>query len=1389
MASQKLMQILLLFACLRIGEARKPGPEIAVGTFNSCGLLNKSSFMSHLPQGVYGATETHLTSLGQQRVKSELHHHVPGARISHGHAVKPVSSSVATIGGKASGVAIMSHLPLRALPSQWDPEMWHSSRIHAAAVFADPVWIKLGVCYGFATDPNSVQTIEATDKLLAQLTQRIVYDAKGPRAIVGDFNNAKLPFKQLAVWKREGFVDLQTWAAEAWGHQIQPTSQHTSTIDHVWVSKELLPFLKRVEIEATLFPNHSVVAGIFDGFKALQSIQVWPKALAIPWDVIDASDLHTDDLAKPSAKATSQEVYRSILTRMETAVDRQLQAKGKPKLLPQQKGRATVLGPSQRKMPIVPLKRSRANEVEITFMGEQFHHVQWCRQVRRLQSLLHSFRSAPCSNLRNQQELLWKSIKAAPGFPGGFAKMWLQRTVVLPNSPGCLPRRLPSEAIVNCIFCTVKAQFQQLEKELNHARLTSAKQRRSSNPNVVYRDVARQQSLPVQTVVTSRVVTITEVTDDGLQIHYEPPTLDSNVPVWSEHGLITTASHEPGILTLPTKQGVEEGQVLRQESNVDNWEATCDQAKHIPTTLKAFEEFAHLADLALDAGKTYVWALNPTSRTALKAAKLNVSLSEKDLGGHMNYSRRNTIASIKSRIKSHAELWTWIARSTATEAQKLKVVATVAWPRCLHGITGTYIGPDHYAKLRSACMSALGWQKKGANPQVQLGLKPHPHADPAYWALKQTVLNMRKQAYLSHEVFAIVDRVCQANPVRYQQGPAGAFLQRIHSIGWRWEGQGWIQDHEQFQWHLLGSPFKAVLTRLEHAWHKAVASQINSRDSFQGIHAVDVPATFRHMHKRPADHQGLLRTALNGTFYTRDKLVHTGKVPDGICQWCSQPDSTHHRNWECQGFQTMRPCTLEQVPQPLNEVACLVDRGWCIEPPSFVAFRRALCEQPDLADVFETMPLEDDYAVHLFTDGSAAFPTKPAIRLSSWAVVQADLKADEFQLVALGGVPGFIQTSPRAELTAVISAFLFGVKFCNLFYIWTDCQLVVDGIRDFASHGPPSAATADHDLWDRLWNLWKQATQVGQLGKIIKLRSHQEPSVYSDVIERWAIRGNDAADHWAERARTALPPPLREAHAQAVRDFRLQSAAQEKVHSTLCAVGMHSVETKQARRQSDDQVLEEVDREADPQAQVSFCPLPSSCPDGGSALGANAELLFRGGRLSAKMGDIVRAAYTLPGHHWPRRIIIEKLRSVAAELQPTRVVFVDLRTADPVIACEGRKFSSDEGGLDLRQLGYESSMAGDLGRCHRFAQQTICITCHCLGELQDEDNIYVDVVSAFPDAPEGMGGLIFGVRRGEEDAQVAAAGAWIPGQAHLYLFTVSQRQGKWEAFSLAEHDV
>jgi len=108
------------------------------------------------------------------------------------------------------------------------------------------------------------------------------------------------------------------------------------------------------------------------------------------------------------------------------------------------------------------------------------------------------------------------------------------------------------------------------------------------------------------------------------------------------------------------------------------------------------------------------------------------------------------------------------------------------------------------------------------------------------------------------------------------------------------------------------------------------------------------------------------------------------------------------------------------------------------------------------------------------------------------------------------------------------------------------------------------------------------------------------------------------------------------------------------------------------------------------------------------------------------------------------------------------------------MACEGRKFSIDDGGLDLCQLGYHSEVGPEFSFSAVINFEGDCTESRlfdfCNGV--EEDNIYVEVVSGFGDASD-VGGLIFGVRRGSEDAQVAAGGAWIPGQPHLYLFTVS----------------
>eukprot|EP00438_Fugacium_kawagutii_P016540 Skav227301 [mRNA] locus=scaffold2645:246411:250984:- [translate_table: standard] len=750
---------------------------------------------------------------------------------------------------------MLSHLPMRPLTSEWEPDAWKSSRVQAVAVYANPVWIKIGVCYGFACDPQSTNTIQSTDRLLSQLTQRIVHDARGPRAIVGDFNNAKLPFEQIRAWKRAGFVDLQTCAKEAWGRAIEPTSRHRTTIDHIWVSSELLPFLRSVEVESTLFPDHALVMGHFDGFEGVQSISIWPKPL--PWEEVSPDSME-DAQVPPPLQGTVDERYRRIMHLTEQSVDDALRGQGKPGLLPQQRGRATTTAPVQKQHPVIPLRRSRKSETQVTFMGEQFQHVQWCRQVRRLQSLANMHRSHAKATL-GQKEALWKSIKQAPGFPGGFAKAWLQRTVVLPNSPPCLPRRVPNAEVVQSILATMIRQFEQLEHELNQVRWQSAKQKRKDNPNMVYQDVARQKSMLVQTQVHSTVVEVTNISDDHLTLEYHPHALALDQPVFAEGGLLSIASHEPGRIQLHQKEHVDVQTTLRQE----------------------------------------------------------------------------------------------------------------------------------------------------------------------------------------------------------------------------------------------------------------------------------------------------------------------------------------------------------------RETPCFLLKGWCVEPPSFSALRQALCTQPDMTDQFVCEAVPCDEILHLFTDGSTQDPAVQPIRISTWALVCADLHRDTFVPCSIGGVPGFVQTTLRAELTAIISAFRFGIRTGRCFYVWTDSQVGYDGILRFRVDTTINVNQADHDLWTILLELWRAASEAKLFERVVKVRSHQDETAYSDVVEKWAIRGNDEADKWAVIARQHLPVALRKIHHQAKLDYHQYSRCRDQVHDTLCAVGTQSVESKPARDVCNDLDWEEVDRARDVTELPSFSGLPSMLPENcGGALGDNAKRIF-----------------------------------------------------------------------------------------------------------------------------------------------------------------------------------
>ena len=1432
----------------RIGEAAHPGPNPHIGIANPTGALHKGHLFQEASDlthpTIWALSETHLTQEGIHKFRQEIKFQHDKWKYVPGSPAPPLTNAPGCVGGKATGVGILANVPLRALPNDWTDEMWSSARLQACAIRLQQQWVKLGVAYGFAKQAHTRATREATDHILEQLTERVVFQSKGYRIICGDFNQEDPEaLDQFTIWRNQGFMEIQDVAAQKWGYRVQNACHGKTRKDHVWISPELIPRLVDVRVDSTFFPDHAIVVAEFLEFAKEPPIPIWRKPATLPWEHVDlpAFQVHPPPGTPPVYGMTE------VFAQLEQRVDAHLRQTGKPGLLTQQRGRCQTTAATTCKHAITPNKPSRKGDVQILFMGEHFIHTKWCRQLRRLQSLVSLMQtSKSCPHIRSEQEALWTSIKNATGFPGGFAHSWKHRSYVSPDAPFSIPKRLPTLGETQAIFHDFRHEFHGLEKLLIKARCQKAKDRRDTDCNAIFRDISKPRSLPVSTVVLNTNACITDVSVDGLTAKYQPMDFSLDDPVHAQHGPLNIHSHIPGELTLTQPQALEPGDHLTQPklvgdlpevfrafealwtpmwqrhqykpvqdwfpimellrstvpapaeelelppitsqdwihavrakkstsavgpdgisksdllnmppdlvdvlvsqvnrieqgcgewpqaamvglisavekhstaatpseyrpitvlsmlyrtyssirakqllrwlhqhapeglmgnmphqstvqvwralaeqiehahyhdqewsgtvtdvckcfntlprhvvyflarhmgipehfvkswhktlahiqrrfvvqggcspailshtgyaegdplsvvamvlvncamhafvskstspisvlSYVDNWEAQSSSPEATCEALAAMDQFATALDIKLDKGKTYSWGTTNACRKTLKSNGHVVLLHAKDLGGHLNYSKRGTNYSIRARITQAKPLWGWLSRSHANASQKLRTLYTVAWPRCLHGVGGVDIGNDHFVTLRASAMQALHWEKHGSSSCLQFGLLTDPRHDPQFFAILTTVSQFRQYSNrrLAYEV---LDTLAQNPPHRYLPGPSGVLMSRLHLLNWRWEGNGFVTDHQKLLLHLVDSPIQVVHQRLAHAWGTRVGNNLSARAEFQGLADVDVACSTHTQISFTQAELGLLRVAMNGSFYTRDKQFSSGKVSSKQCPWCEQEDSVHHRTWECSHFHNER----NKIDTPLrhylqSQPDCTRLHGWFTESAADVHFRRALCDIPDTTARFDQVSSLPDM-LHLFTDGSAIAPQSRHLRVASWAVCLADLPHMEFPPVAMGGVPGLTQTVLRAETTAAISAFKFALSHQKPFFMWTDCQVVFDRIQAMVQNhnfGIPGRQK-DHDLWNELQSLVFRGCRGGLFQRVLKISSHQDHQGFSDLVDQWAISGNEAADRAASWARNILPPVVMQAHHRLQVECTTRYRACRALHQLFVDIG------------------------------------------------------------------------------------------------------------------------------------------------------------------------------------------------------------------------------------------
>lgn len=596
---------------------------------------------------------------------------------------------------------------------------------------------------------------------------------------------------------------------------------------------------------------------------------------------------------------------------------------------------------------------------------------------------------------------------------------------------------------------------------------------------------------------------------------------------------------------------------------VDNWELTGPNADAVLRALDGLHALCHAMDMVIDDSKSYTWSVSATQRKQLRDQNLQVKLAARDLGGHVQYSQVVTNSSITDRCEKIKKVWGRLARSLAPYRQKVQALRTKAWASCLHGVASVHLGEDHFQRLRTGAVQGLGEHSPGVSPPVHLSLVETVHADPQFHALYVTVIMFR--AMFPHEdvaAFCLAELHLPRKTVVPRPGPVSVLLARLHQISWSWSHGCLFFDHMMRVIDLVNCPIQELNARLAQAWQQRIQGQAAERKTMQGMQWMSPLLTTCTMKHKDPQQQALLRTCLNGTFFTADRLKHheknKGVEGTDLCKFCHQPDSQVHRQWLCPHFAAVRTLAQEQVDGILALPMSVAAHGWMPEPPSVPKFQQSCLQIADEHLDFVYPPTIPAF-LEVFTDGGCLAPTSPLGKLASWGVVIGDVVSQRFWPLSNGLVPGWVQTALRGELWAAISAMKFAILQRCQIRIWCDNHTVVKRLGKFSTQKvkiKPNATNAD------LWRLAQQLVhQLGQSLQIVKVSSHQDPHTAQDEAEAWLFAGNEAADKLAQTA-FCRHGHIYQEWTQLHRDLDAIHIMRNRVHDTMIAVAQVAVQSQ-----------------------------------------------------------------------------------------------------------------------------------------------------------------------------------------------------------------------------------
>ena len=599
-------------------------------------------------------------------------------------------------------------------------------------------------------------------------------------------------------------------------------------------------------------------------------------------------------------------------------------------------------------------------------------------------------------------------------------------------------------------------------------------------------------------------------------------------------------------------------------SYVDDWQLLCPHSTLLEGAKLCLEKFLSAVDLQLDAKKTHAWSLTASGRLCLRQQGFRVVLSSRNLGAHVQYSRKHTNATLMERIDSMQALWTRLRLSACQYITKIRAVLVAAWPRALHAVASTTVSETAFHSLRSGAMRGLDSDGAGCNSWIHLGLIEHALLDPQFWAIIQTFRCARE--------CGDVTQVCQALTLLTTDSDAvptnsisATLMTRLQTLGWHVDARGCLFD--QFgSFSLFTSCLSELVMRAQWAWQLIVAQKVAHRPGFHNLQYADVGDTRSFVKQLGAEQREVFHKCLNGCHITQDGKKYCQGLSEDTCPYCECSDSRYHRFWECERFQAERaqvsPDVLAMVPTLPD---FLTGYGWSLRPYTLLQWYGMLCaiEIPAEAPV---LPMLHD--VHVFTDGSCMNQAFPTCRVASWAVVMADHDNPLLtHVIASGPLPGLLQSSYRAEIFAVWKALsCMRSQTCPV-HLWTDCGAVVRRLGRLLAGHEPKINSAHSDLWLHIFEAL-QSFSPGQV-TVTKVAAHQSVNRAQSALEEWCFTHNIYADQAAALAQRDRPGHFWPFFAQHVNATCACQRISREIQQVLLAVSDAAIRDKDVQDESE----------------------------------------------------------------------------------------------------------------------------------------------------------------------------------------------------------------------------